>query len=389
MRRFDIVVQGRFHAFHLAQALIERGNDVLLITNYPKHIVSRFGVPAECVESCILHGLGTRAIRKGLGSWGIGKFEPVIHDSFSHWAAGKVRANSDCLHVFSGVAERVLARSSTSANMLRTVMRGSAHIREQYRLLAEEEVRGNIKTEKPSDWMISREEREYESADRIVVLSTFALRSFLSRGFRRSKLSLIPLSADYSRFSPKVDTVVTRDNRIASGRPLNVLMVGSLSLQKGVIDFAEVATRLRHRVNIRFVGDIDRSVSKIVEGLSNFVEFCPRVNEFDLPKHYAWGDIFLFPTIQDGFAVVVGQALASGLPVICTGNCGGPDIVVEGESGWVVPIRSPDAICERILWCDEHRNELSAIASALATGKNLRSWSEVARDFEDLVDERN
>jgi glycosyltransferase involved in cell wall biosynthesis len=68
----------------------------------------------------------------------------------------------------------------------------------------------------------------------------------------------------------------------------------------------------------------------------------------DLPAVYAGADVFVFPTINDGFGLVVLEAMASGLPVIVTTNCCATDVVVDGENGFVVGIRDPSAIRDRI-----------------------------------------
>ena len=66
------------------------------------------------------------------------------------------------------------------------------------------------------------------------------------------------------------------------------------------------------------------------ESVPGSIEFVPRVPELELTTQYSWADIFLFPTIEDGFAVVVAQAQASGLPVITTPNGSGPDLITPG-----------------------------------------------------------
>ena len=69
--------------------------------------------------------------------------------------------------------------------------------------------------------------------------------------------------------------------------------------------------------------------------------------------------------------MVLAQALACGLPLLATENCGAPDFVREGETGWIVPIRSPDRLAERLRWCGEHRNELAEMVQPGRTTKEL------------------
>ena len=75
-------------------------------------------------------------------------------------------------------------------------MRGSAHIRTQAELLAEEEARTGTRIDKPGEWIIGRETREYGLVDRVVVLSSFARDSFQAEGVPADKIRLLPLGAD-------------------------------------------------------------------------------------------------------------------------------------------------------------------------------------------------
>jgi glycosyltransferase involved in cell wall biosynthesis len=79
---------------------------------------------------------------------------------------------------------------------------------------------------------------------------------------------------------------------------------------------------------------------------------------------------------------VVAQAAAAALPVLTTTNGSGPDLVWQGENGWVVPIRAPEALAERLRWCSEHRAEVAAMVARIYERFQPRDWSAVAADFE-------
>ncbi|HSV45689.1 MAG TPA: glycosyltransferase, partial [Ramlibacter sp.] len=126
--------------------------------------------------------------------------------------------------------------------------------------------------------------------------------------------------------------------------------------------------------------------SDLEKNASSVAELVSRVPEHKLPMHYAWADIFCFPTIEDGSPVVIAQALASGLPVLATTNCSAPDLIVDGQNGWVLPIRAPEAFVDRLRWCHTHRHALGRMAHDLMMVRPKRAWDDVARDFEDLID---
>jgi glycosyltransferase involved in cell wall biosynthesis len=110
--------------------------------------------------------------------------------------------------------------------------------------------------------------------------------------------------------------------------------------------------------------------------------FVPKQPQKNLPDFYAWGDIFALPTVEDGFQTVLGQAAASALPILTTPNGAGLDIVQEGETGWVLPIRAPEAFIDRLCWCDAHREELARMVRRIYNDFRPRDWSDVAADLE-------
>src|SRR5438132_5552113 len=130
--KIAIVVPGRFHAFDLAGALLDRDCDVSILTNYPRWAVGRFGFPTERVHSFWPHGVLTRMTRKLESRSLRANLESRLHPWFGRWARERLRKEHwDVVHVWSGVAEECLEQASTS--MLYFVMRGSAHIRTQAR----------------------------------------------------------------------------------------------------------------------------------------------------------------------------------------------------------------------------------------------------------------
>jgi len=383
--KIAIVVQGRFHAFDLARALIERGNDVTVFTNYPYWAVERFGLPKQRVRTFPLHGVFARLagrIQTKTG-WCL---EPWTHPMFSRWAASQLREESwDVIHAWTGVAEEIYRDPAIKAAS-RLVMRGSAHIKTQAAILGDESHRVGLPIDQPSKWMIEREQREYELADEIIVLSTFARSSFRDQGIHDSKLRFLPLGADTRKFRPTAATIAQRRDRIRSGAPLRVLYVGNVSFQKGIADFCSIIEQAPiDRFRFRFVGAVTPEAREIVSRLSTRADFAGKIPQAELPLEYARNDLFLFPTIQDGFAAVLAQASASALPILTTENCCGPDLVKEGRTGWVLPIRSPGAFADRLQWCDAHRPELADMITAIYSEFRTRDWSDVAADFEAIV----
>ena len=383
--KLAIVVHGRFHAFDLARELIRQGVNLILLTNYPKYVAERFGIPRRYVVNCVAHGVLSRLVGR-LGGARFNKcFEPFLHRWFSRWA-GRVlsKGSVDAIHSFSGVSEELLKSVSGRCKVM-SVVRGSAHIRKQARLLEEEEVRCRQSIDRPSAWRIEREEREYQLADLVFVLSSFARRSFEEEGVPPEKLRMIPLGSELNRFGASTEDIERRCTRILAGEPLRVLTVGSFSFRKGALDLAEIARRLSCRMKFRMVGDIESKA--LQEKSCANIEFVARMPQFSLPAIYSQADVFLFPTIEDGYAVVLAQAQAGGLPILATANCIAPDIVKEGENGWILPIRNPAAFVEKLEWCDANREGLAKMVRLTEQNYIRRDWANVAADILAVYDQ--
>jgi glycosyltransferase involved in cell wall biosynthesis len=385
-RKIDIVVHGRFYAFDLARELIGLGHDVIVYTNYPPFVVARFGIPAARVRSFLSHGIASRIHDRVYKRIGFPDLQRYFHTRFGSWAARSIRPDSDLVYGFSGVMEEILRLPRSVHGGRRWLVRASAHIREQHRLLADEEARLGLAIDKPTPWIIDREENEYSLAERIIVLSTFARRSFSERGVRSNKLLLMKLGVQTHRFRATLGTIEARCRRVVGGAPLTVLMVGTFSGRKGALDLVQIARSQKESFRVRFVGDVPPECEVLARTAAGLIEFSPRVPEFDLPDVYCDGDLFVYPTIEDGSPAVLAQAAAAGLPILTTTNGSGPDFVREDETGWVLPIRDSAAFVERLAWCDQNRKRLADMIRAAHQAFLPRDWIDMARELECQLD---
>lgn len=380
--KIAIAVHGRFEAFDLTRELLKRGHDVTLLTNYPKYVVRRFGVPPAHVETIILHGIAARLAYR-LRSKGVPYPEAFLHRWFGRWAASRISKRSwDAVLCWSGIGEetfRVLQDTPT----LRICRRGSSHIRTQARLLEEEERRTGVKLDRPSSWIISREEREYALADVVQGNSTFVALSMIEQGVPIEKTSTVLGAVELSAFRASPSIIEARCQRILAGEALRIIHVGMFTFRKGMWDMGAIIRNVEpNRYRFRFVGPIAPEAREFAKQLASQAEFIPKQPQMTLPQQYAWGDIFILPTIEDGYPMVSSQAAAAGLPILITTNSSAYDLVREGQTGWVLPIRSPEAFVEKLRWCDANREALVQMVRNTANTFQQRDWADAAMDFE-------
>ena len=187
---------------------------------------------------------------------------------------------------------------------------------------------------------VDREQREWAAVDKILCPSAFVLNAVVASGGSPHKCLLVPYGTDPARF-PQRET-----HEPPLDRPLRVLFAGEVGLRKGVPYLLEALRQLGPRaVEGRLVGPIVLSRRKIAQYAS--VATCMgAVPRPEMQAHYAWADVFVFPSVCEGSAAVLSEALASGLPVICTPNSGPPP-ALDGVR--VVPVGDVEALTAAIM----------------------------------------
>ncbi len=96
-----------------------------------------------------------------------------------------------------------------------------------------------------------------------------------------------------------------------------------------------------------------------------------------LARAYQEADVFVLPTVEEGLALVLGEALSFGLPVVTTDQSGGADLFTDDREGFLVPVRSPGAIAEKLqLLADDPAARARMSEAARARARSLRGWEE-------------
>lgn len=185
-----------------------------------------------------------------------------------------------------------------------------------------------------------RMEREYETADRISVLSSFAARTFVEAGIPSEKLLRVPLGVDPEAFRPGV----------SSERPFRALYVGRLELLKGIPYLLQAFAEVRlPDAELWLVGPVLPEIRRVLARFAGpKVRIIGEVPRDRAAEYYRQADVFVFPSVNDAFGLVILEAMACGLPVIATKHSCAPDVVVDGVHGFIVPIRDVGALKERL-----------------------------------------
>ncbi|HEX8076526.1 MAG TPA: glycosyltransferase family 4 protein, partial [Chthoniobacterales bacterium] len=212
---------------------------------------------------------------------------------------------------------------------------------------------------------LARKTRELELAELVVCPSAFVLDSLPAETRMSKKCVVAPFG------SPQINTT---DTSRADCSPLRVLFAGALTQRKGLADlFAAMKLVNSREVELLVMGSLVLPMEFYRSQFPNFIYEGPRAHDAVL-RLMSSCHVLVLPSIVEGRALVQQEALACGLPLIVTRNAGGEDLIVEGETGFLVPPGEPAAIAEKIQWFVENRAKLPGMSAAARAKAAELTW---------------
>lgn len=166
-------------------------------------------------------------------------------------------------------------------------------------------------------------------------------------------------------------------------RPLRVLFVGSMGQRKGLADLLQAMNLLGgENIELVLMGAPQASLDFYRRSFAGFTYERGRPHAEVLALMRSC-DVFCLPSLYEGRALVMQEAMSQGLPLVITPNTGGEDLVIEGRTGFLVPIRAPDRIAEKLAWFNQNREQLLAMKEEAVRHAARYTWkrySEVVID---------
>ncbi len=366
---------GTFHSFDLARELHRDDLLTRIYTGYPRFKLKGEGLPAERIR-CFpwVHGAYMAfPYRDSLGETLVRQWEYLARASLDRYVASTL---SEC-DVFVGLSGSALlsGRKVRQRGGRYVCDRGSSHIREQDALLREEHDRWGVAYTGIDPRIMAREEAEYAEADCITVPSSFNVRSFIQHGVDERKLRRLPYGVNLGRFHPTQQPDPQR---------FDVLFAGGMSLRKGVPYLLQAYQQLVHpRKSLSFAGAPSADLIALMRQRGLWPEdavVLGHVPQAELKNLMSRSHVMVLPSIEEGLALVQAQAMACACPVIGTVNTGAEDLFVDGEHGYILPIRQVQALAERLQWLADHpdaRHEMGR--KALAHVQQTGGWRDYGR----------
>jgi glycosyltransferase involved in cell wall biosynthesis len=167
--------------------------------------------------------------------------------------------------------------------------------------------------------------------------------------------------------------------------PLRVLFVGSLSQRKGIADVFESVGKMGRHAALTVIGRKTGSACKPLDEALARCRWIPSLPRERILEEMRGHDVLLFPSLFEGFGLVVTEALSQGLPVITTAHTCGPDVIQDGVEGFLVPVSNAEAITEKLELLDRDRSLLEAMRVAARNKARKLSWADYRRRIVELA----
>lgn len=336
-------VLGKFHTFDLARELHAKGALERLFTGYPRYKLHKEHLPEQLVDCFPWINTPYLAFpqRERLGTTLLRGWEYLNCVSFDQHTA---RHLPPC-DVFVGLSSSTLlsGRRAKALGARFVCDRGSSHIRRQDDLLREEYARWQMPYMPVDPRIIAREEAEYEEADAITVPSAFSARTFIEQGVPKAKVRQLSYGVNLEAFKPTATP---------NANALDILFVGVGDLRKGVPYLLQAYKALKHpHKSLSFAGTFSPRMVQHMRSLglwSDSIQLLGHLSWPELRERMSRSHALVLPSIEEGFGLVIPQALACGCPVIATEHTGAPDLFRDGEAGYILPIRRVDLITDRL-----------------------------------------
>ena len=226
---------------------------------------------------------------------------------------------------------------------------------------------------------LERKDKEISLADCIFVASSFTANSLKKYNGKIKKIKVIPYG-----FPPV--NIRKQNASFIHDRPLKVLYVGKLSQQKGIANLFSAVDYFKKRIELTIVGSKVNNLP--CEALNTelrkhaWVHSLPHDEILEMMRAH---DVLVFPSISDGFGLVISEAMSQGTPVIASENTGGPDIIAHGYNGWLCEAGSVYSLQETFENLLTNTSSIMKAGNAAIESARQRPWTKYGEELAEAV----
>lgn len=375
----------RYHVFDLALELKRYDVVEALVTAYPKFGLKSYSDLAECIISVPKFALLRESVIRAENIGFSVLSQMIAKKMYSNWSVefGSVAASSPAAVVYglSGyMAEAIQALNGKGK--ITVVDHGSLHISTEKSILDAECERYGFKRfgNWQHDWLVERMKLEFSTADYVVCCSELAKSTMIENGVDEKKIVVQKLGVNLSEFFPNE----TKRPHVKGGR-VRLLFVGAMTPLKGLHRLLEAFLELDESIELWMVGALptDRILRAKIEHCvkkTGRIKVTGPVPQRNLRQIYSECDIFVMPSLCDGWGMVVNQAMACGLPVVVSDMTGAKECVEEGVTGYIFDSRSKEDLIEKLKQGMKMANDKYTFGYG-GNSHSLITWDEYGRQW--------
>ncbi|MBC7913700.1 MAG: glycosyltransferase family 4 protein [Pyrinomonadaceae bacterium] len=288
---------------------------------------------------------------RALNSWMENRIWERSEHDFDRWVAKELNSDIQWVHIYEHAALKTI-REAKKMNILSFYEQPSQHHNFLYKIIKEQTTLypelNCISTRLMQDAQAlksdNRKDQELNECDFVICNSQFTSDTLTGASILKDKIIKIPYGF------PEVEWLKTEE----SNHPkMTFLFAGNQCLRKGIhlLYKAWIACNFDPaKAELVIIGK-NQLPDTIKKGLPSSVKFIPNIPHIELMDYYRKADVFVLPTLADGFGMVISEAMSKGLPVITTMNSGGPDIITHQKNGFLVEAGDIKALAEQMKWC--------------------------------------
>ena len=231
---------------------------------------------------------------------------------------------------------------------------------------------------------LERKDLELKLADKIYVASSFTKNTLADYPYQLADVEVIPYGF------PPVNQ--SRQYQPLEGRKLKVLFVGGLSQRKGLSYLFDSVRNLKEKIALTVVGRGNTSGCPILCKELQDVNYIPALPHEEILTLMANADVLVFPSLFEGFGLVITEAMSQGTPVITTERTCGPDLITHGVDGWIVEAGNADSITLILTSLLENPESVAIVGKNAMKTAAKRPWAcyenELTKSIKQFVDGR-
>lgn len=237
-----------------------------------------------------------------------------------------------------------------------------------------------IKGFEDSEMKLARKDKEISMADRIIVASKFTADTLKYYPKPLPPVTVIPYAFPEVG-KPKIY------RKISKNQPLKLLFVGGLSQRKGIAYLLDAVEALGNKVQLTLVGQKPVSNCSALNAAVNLHRWIPTLSHEKVLNIMREHDILVFPSLFEGFGLVITEAMSQGTPVITTDRTAGPDLINNDENGWIIEAGSTAALISKIEQIYKNPIVIERVGNAAMETARKRTWETYGKELAEAVSE--